>query len=100
MKPFRQNTVAPVSTCSLPFYVFKVCPPSLHVSLGVWFKLFTILEEECCTLLEGIADTLARDPEQVSSLPNGPFPLHVAKLSEVFAARDRAQEIKRQIDDL
>ena len=25
----------------------QVCPPGLHISLGIFFRLFTLLEDEC-----------------------------------------------------
>ena len=77
-----------------------MCPPSLHISLGVWFKLYTLLEEECNGLIESIVEALADTPQTVHALTNGPFPFYVAKRCEVVSAKNRVQEITKEIDEL
>jgi hypothetical protein len=50
--------------------------------------------------LENIVEALAESPQTVPSLANGPFPLYVAKRCEVVTAKNRAQEIATEIDEL
>jgi hypothetical protein len=35
--------------------MFQVCPPGLHISLGVFFRLFTLLEDACHELDVSVA---------------------------------------------
>ena len=35
--------------------MFQVCPPGLHISLGIFFRLFTLLENACHELDVSIA---------------------------------------------
>ena len=80
--------------------IFQVCPPSLHISLSIWFKLYTLFENDCRALGEEIAEDFARSNGDAAKFGEGPFPLHIAKLSEVLAAKDRASEIREEINDL
>lgn len=47
--------------------MFQVCLPGLHVTLGVFYRLFTLLEDECHKLdLEMAAQTIAQSDDRPS----------------------------------
>lgn len=60
--------------------------------------MYTLFEEECKCLGEAIAEELASSP--AGDIGEGPFPLHVAQLSEVHTAKLRVAEIREEIDEI
>jgi len=70
----------------------QVCIPGLHISLGVFYKLFTLLEAAAHELDILIAITIGRDPSQHQ--PNQhEFGEYIQSLQTVSALRE-------EIDDL
>ncbi|XP_072015499.1 uncharacterized protein [Amphiura filiformis] len=87
-----------------PFFnipIEKVCPPALHISLGLWQTFFDMLVRDVQCLGEAIADELADMP---TSTTNGKFSdyIQVVKdcMEEVQEKRTLADELRDQAVDI
>ena len=71
-----------------------MCPPSLHISLGIFFRLFTLLEDACHEL-----DVLA-SLQQTSADAGSSFSRYREALQRQSNIRDSIATIKIQISCL
>ena len=48
--PLSQVTLASLVLFIMAVFLSQVCPPGLHITLGIFQRLFNLLEEECHSL--------------------------------------------------
>ena len=71
-----------------------MCPPGLHISLGIFFRLFTLLEDACHEL-----DVLA-PLQQTTGNAGSSFIKYTEALQTQSTLRDGITTIKTHIDSL
>ncbi|XP_072016778.1 uncharacterized protein [Amphiura filiformis] len=93
-----------------PFFnipINKVCPPALHISLGIWQKFFTLLERDLQELGEAIADDLAEKESSSSSSSSvtcEAFDTYVQSIKQIKQGirvkRDNADNLRSEALDI
>ena len=68
-----------------------VCPPGLHISLGIFFRLFTLLEDDCHQL------DVSHSLELQGSTAGSTFNTFVTVLQCQSALRDSMDRVTEQI---
>ena len=76
----------------LPYVQNKVCLPGLHISLGIFFRLYTLMEEACHEL-----DLAAAD---LSNEGGVSFSAYSADLQALSKLKDEAQMCEHGIHTL
>ena len=71
-----------------------MCPPGLHISLGIFFRLYTLLEDDCHQLY--VTHTL----ELQGSTAGSTFNTFVSDLQCQSTLRDSMDRVKEQIEVL
>ena len=85
--------------CPLWHVLIKnVCPPYLHIMLGIIKKHHELLEEACHLLDEAIAHKMAKDG--VCGTTNSDFDKHVAELTEGLKLRERMTKKTNKLESV
>ena len=71
-----------------------MCPPGLHVSLGIFFRLFTLLEDDCHQL--DVSHSLALQGSTAGST----FNTFIIALQHQSTLRDSMDRVREQIQVL
>ena len=71
-----------------------MCPPGLHVSLGIFFRLFTLLEDDCHQL------DVRHSLELQGSTAGSTFRLFIEALQRQSTLRDSMDRVTEQIQVL
>ena len=72
----------------------QVCPPGLHISLGIFFRLFTLLEDECHEL------DVCHSSQLQGSAAGSSFRAFVAAMKRQAELRDNINRVATQIAGL
>ena len=72
----------------------QVCPPGLHISLGIFFRLFTLLEDECHEL------DVCHSSQLQGSTAGSSFHAFVTAMKRQAELRDSIDRVATQITGL
>lgn len=72
----------------------QVCPPGLHISLGIFFRLFTLLEDECHEL------DVRHSSQLHGSTAGSSFTAFVTAMKRQAQLRDDIDRVTTQIGGL
>ena len=73
---------------------FKVCPPGLHITLGIYQRLFNLLEEECHQL-----DLSANDLCVAPCIPStNTFEVYLRAKSAVQSLKEEQLSLTTEVD--
>ena len=94
-KPFFEIPLLQVYTCTSDYnkttYI-QACIPGLHISLGLFHRVFTLLEEECHALDMAAADNNFSDLDcSHTSTPFQQYHAMVKEMSSLKATKENAQ---------
>ena len=74
----------------------KVCLPALHISMGIFYKLYSILEEECHLLDLKLALQLSTDAE----LTTASYEEYATAVRELTAYKEQLEVLRQEYRSL
>ena len=77
-------------------YSIQVCPPALHITLGVFFRLFTLFERDCHQL--DLSGALIQSSDSASALES--YATYAEALRRTHTLADKLDEQKRELTQL
>ncbi|XP_064399209.1 uncharacterized protein LOC135345702 [Halichondria panicea] len=72
-----------------------ICPPGLHITLGIFYRLFQLLEDECHVL-----DVAVRDEEDSCDKGGPSYSNYVGDVTRARILKDEIDRANEQIDQL
>lgn len=75
-----------------------MCPPALHITLGVFFRLFTLLEDACHELDLEMAESTATTPNTSDKEKYQNFTATIQRERELLDKRKRLEDEVKWLD--